>query len=144
MWPSYNVVLITEGSLFATLLPYTPLPLPHRFTFLIITLECIVNTKSLVCIQAHPTTEAEILPALLPSTSSLPFPFLANCNAPGHHQFSVTNTLIEVLHRTKSWPNSGSENEATKKGHILCLSYYAPLVGVEPMFSNPRTWIHLG
>ena len=48
------------------------------------------------------------------------------------------STLIQVPHQTKSWPNSGSESEATKEGHFLCLSYYAPWVGVQPMFSNPR------
>ena len=28
-----------------------------------------------------------------------------------------------------------------RKGHFLCLSYYAPWVGVQSLFSNPRTLV---
>ena len=49
--------------------------------------------------------------------------------------------IIEMPHRTKSWRNLGSETGPQPEGHFLCLSYYAPWVGVQPMFSNPRSLV---
>ena len=49
--------------------------------------------------------------------------------------------ITEVPHKTKSWRNLGSETGATTRGTFLCFSYYAPWVGVQPMFSNPRSLV---
>ena len=42
-------------------------------------------------------------------------------------------------HQTKSWPNSGFEIGATKKGTLFVLVLLCSMDWAQPMFSNPRT-----
>ena len=71
---------------------------------------------------------------------------------------NLTNSLllIQVPHRTRilfssyRCPTELSPGqtqvpklEPQRKGYFSCLSYYATWVGVQPMFSNPRTLVQL-
>ena len=62
-----------------------------------------------------------------------------------------TNHIVGFLHLSNQPakcedPLSPGETQVPKvkpqrKEHFLCLSYYAPWVGVQPMYSNPRTLV---